>query len=162
MGASKLEKQKQKLIELGVMEPEDTLVDFLQASYVERLVGKLGKWKQGWAYFTESRVIVITGMLEDNIVSPYKTIRELGECSQSLMPIGITITHEDPETGNQITDRISLMKRDKWLNFMAEKPVWKRRNSAANFSQQRIQSKIQKPCRVSGFFMLKVIAERLE
>ena len=32
MGASKLEKQKQKLIELGVMEPEDTLVDFLQAS----------------------------------------------------------------------------------------------------------------------------------
>ena len=81
MGASKLEKQKQKLIELGVMEPEDTLVDFLQASYVERLVGKLGKWKQGWAYFTESRVIVITGMLEDNIVIPYKTIRELGECS---------------------------------------------------------------------------------
>ena len=121
MGASKLEKQKQKLIELGVMEQEDTLVDFLQASYVERLVGKLGKWKQGWAYFTESRVIVITGMLEDNIVIPYKTIRELGKCSQSLMPIGITITHEDPETGNQITDRISLMKRNKWLNLMAEK-----------------------------------------
>ena len=37
------------------------------------------------------------------------------------MPIGITITHEDPETGNMTTDRISLMKRDKWLNFMAEK-----------------------------------------
>lgn len=30
MGLSKMEKQKQKLIELGVMEPEDTLVDFLQ------------------------------------------------------------------------------------------------------------------------------------
>ena len=43
------EKQKQKLIELGVMEPEDTRwwISF-QASYVERLVGKLGKWKQGW------------------------------------------------------------------------------------------------------------------
>ena len=54
MGASKLEKQKQKLIELGVMEPEDTLVDFLQASYVERLVGKLGKWKQGWAYLRKA------------------------------------------------------------------------------------------------------------
>ena len=56
MGLSKMEKQKQKLIELGVMEPEDTLVDFLQASYVERLIGKMGKWKQGWAYFTENRV----------------------------------------------------------------------------------------------------------
>ena len=35
----------------------------------------------GLGVFTESRVIVITGMLEDNIVIPYKTIRELGECS---------------------------------------------------------------------------------
>ena len=41
MSTAKLEKQKAKLVELGAMEPEDTLVDFLQASYVERLVGKM-------------------------------------------------------------------------------------------------------------------------
>ena len=121
MGLSKMEKQKQKLIELGVMEPEDTLVDFLQASYVERLVGKMGRWKQGWAYFTEERLIVTTGLLEENLIIPYKTIRELGKCSQSLMPIGIAITHEDAKTRETVTDKVSMMKRDRWMKFMADK-----------------------------------------
>ena len=38
MKESKIEKQQRKLLELGVMEKEDTLIDFFQASYVERLI----------------------------------------------------------------------------------------------------------------------------
>ena len=120
MNEAKLEKQKQNLVELGVMDPSDTLVDYLQASYVERLVGKMGPWKQGWAYFTEERLIVLTGLLADNIVVPYRNIRELGKCSQLLVPIGITITYEEMETGKLVTDKISMMKRDKWIDFMAQ------------------------------------------
>ena len=82
MSASKLEKQQAKLVELGAMEQGDTLIDFLQASYVERLVGKMGRWKQGWAYFTEERLIVTTGLLEENLIIPYKTIRDLGKWTQ--------------------------------------------------------------------------------
>ena len=52
MNEARLEKQKAKLVELGVMQQEDTLIDFLQANYVEQLIGKFGQWKQGWAYFT--------------------------------------------------------------------------------------------------------------
>lgn len=121
MSNAKLEKQKKNLVEAGVMNEADILVDFLQASYVDRQLGKIGKWKQGWAYFTEERLIVLTGLLDDNIVIPYKNIKELGKCSQSLMPIGITITYEDMKTGNIVTDKVSMMKRDKWINFMAEK-----------------------------------------
>lgn len=121
MGDAKLEKQKKKLVEAGLMAPEDTLVGFLQASYVERLVGKLGKWKQGWAYFTEERLIVITGLLTGDMVIPYKSIRGLEKCSQSLLPIGIAITHEDGEAGELVTDKISMMKRDKWLELLSEK-----------------------------------------
>lgn len=121
MSNAKLEKQKKNLVEAGVMNEADTLIDFLQASYVERLVGKVGKWKQGWAYFTEERLIVLTGLLDDNIVIPYKNIKELGKCSQGLMPMGIVITYEDAKTGKILTDKISMMKREKWLNFMAEK-----------------------------------------
>ena len=102
MNEAKLEKQKQNLVELGVMDPSDTLVDYLQASYVERL-------------------IVLTGLLADNIVVPYRNIRELGKCSQLLVPIGITITYEEMETGKLVTDKISMMKRDKWIDFMAQK-----------------------------------------
>lgn len=47
MNDAKLEKQKAKLVEAKLMDEQDTLIDFLQASYVERLIGKMGKWKQG-------------------------------------------------------------------------------------------------------------------
>ena len=33
MNEAKLEKQKKKLVELGVMQQEDVLIDFLQASH---------------------------------------------------------------------------------------------------------------------------------
>ena len=120
MGNSKLEKQQKKLVDAGIMEPTDSLVDFLQASYVERLPGKMGKWKQGWAYFTEEKLIVTTGFI-GSLIIPYKAIRELAKCSLGLFPIGIAITHEDKESGQTVTGRISMMKRDKWLDFLAQK-----------------------------------------
>lgn len=120
MGNSKLEKQQKKLVDAGIMESSDTLVDFLQASYVERLPGKMGKWKQGWAYFTEQKLIITTGFV-GSISIPYPSIRELAKCSQGFFPIGIAITHEEGENGQLITDRISMMKRDKWLEFLAQK-----------------------------------------
>lgn len=43
MNDVKKEKQKQNLVEAGLMEQDDTLVDYLQASYVQK-VGKLGQW----------------------------------------------------------------------------------------------------------------------
>lgn len=121
MRESKIAKQQDKLLELGVMEKGDTLIDFFQASYVERLIGKFGSWKQGWAYFTGRRLIVFTGLLEDNLIIPYDRIRGLGRCSQSLLPIGIEITYEHPESKKMVSDRISMMKRDKWLKFLSEK-----------------------------------------
>ncbi len=121
MSTAKIEKQKKKLVELGVIDPEDTLVDFVQASYMERLIGNTGKWKQGWVYFTEERLVVFTGVLEENIIIPYKNISRLEKCSQGLFPIGISITHRKIKNGKAVTDKISMMKRDKWLDFIAER-----------------------------------------
>lgn len=121
MDSAKLAKQKKNLVEAGIMKPEETLIEYLQANYVQRLVGKMGAWKQGWAYFTDERLIEITGLLNDNIIIPYKNIRGLGKCSQGLFPMGITITHEDAESGKVITDKLSMMKREKWLEFLSEK-----------------------------------------
>ena len=36
----------------------------------------------------------------------------LGKCTQSLLPIGIEITYEHPETGKMVSDKVSMMKRD--------------------------------------------------
>lgn len=118
---ARLEKQKQNLIKLQLMEDTDQLIDFFQANYVERLVGKFGKWEQGWAYFTEERLIVITGILEENIVIPYQNIRALEKSSQGAAQMAITITYEDRNSGETVSDRVSMMKRDYWMAFMAEK-----------------------------------------
>lgn len=118
---AKLEKQKKNLVKLGLMEETDHLVDFFQASYVEHLVGKFGQWQQGWAYFTEERLIVITGLLEENMVIPYQNIRNLEKGAQGAVRIAITITYENPDSGEIVSDKVSMMKRDQWMAFMAER-----------------------------------------
>ena len=77
MNDKKREKQEQNLITAGLMEQGDTLVDFFQASYVDKILPGIGKWKQGWAYFTEQRFICTTGFLSDNIVVPYQNIQKI-------------------------------------------------------------------------------------
>ena len=121
MGNARLEKQKENLVKAGLMAPEDNLIDFLQASCMERLVGKLGQWKQGWAYFTEEKLIVTVGLAGGVITIPYKSIRGLEKCSQGLFPMGIAITHEDAESSQTVTDKISVTKRNKWLELLADK-----------------------------------------
>lgn len=120
MKETKLEKQKKNLVKIGVMEESDTLIDFFQAGYMERLIGRWGRWEKGWAYFTEERLIVITGLLEENIVIPYQNIRALEKCSQGIAPIGVAITYENME-GKTVTDKLSLMNREQWMSFMAER-----------------------------------------
>lgn len=120
MKETKLEKQKKNLVKGGLMDESDTLVDFLQASYLERLIGKWGQWKKGWAYFTEERLIVTTGLLEENLVIPYRNIQSMEKCSQGIIPIGIAITYENLK-GEVVTDKISMMKREHWISFMAER-----------------------------------------
>ena len=63
----------------------------------------------------------MTGVLNENIIIPYNNIRELGKCSQTLIPIGMKITYEDTKTGKIVTDKISMMKRNHWLDFIAKK-----------------------------------------
>lgn len=121
MKETKLEKQKENLVKIGAMEESDTLIDFFQAGYIERLIGKWGQWQKGWVYFTEERLIVITGLMEENIIIPYQNIQKLEKCSQGLMPIGIAITYENRENGEIVTDKISIMKRERWMEFMSER-----------------------------------------
>jgi len=121
MNEKQKEKQKQNLVKIGLMEENDTLVDFLQANYRQRLLGKWGQWKPGWIYFTEERLIYPTGLLDDNIVIPYTSIVKIEKCSQGFIPMGIVVTYTKPETGEQAEERFSIAKRDKWIEFLSEK-----------------------------------------
>lgn len=121
MSEKRKEKLKKNLVKTGLMAQEDTLLEYLQANYVERLVGRMGQWKQGWVYFTQERFICPTGILDEDIVIPYKDIIRIDKCSQGIFPIGITITYKNPDTGELMSDSFSMMKREKWIRFLAEK-----------------------------------------
>lgn len=121
MNDRKKEKQKNNLVKMGLMEEEDTLLDFLQANYRQRVFGNVGQWKQGWIYFTEKKIIYPTGIFDENVVIPYDSIRKIEKCSQGIIPMGIAITYEDAETGSLVEDRFTISKRDKWIAFLTEK-----------------------------------------
>lgn len=121
MNEKKKQKLKNNLVKAGLMEQEDTIIECLQANYMQRVIGNMGQWKQGWIYFTEKQVIYPTGILDNDITISYKSIRKIEKCSQGIFPMGIALTYEEPETGNQITDKFSMTKRGKWMDFLADK-----------------------------------------
>ena len=121
MVEAQLEQQKKKLVKVGIMAEEEILIDSTQANYVAQVLGKYGPWKLGWAYFTEERLIIVTGFFSENIFIPYVKIRELEKCSQGLLPTGIVINHENVQTGELESLKLSLIKRDKWMELMREK-----------------------------------------
>lgn len=121
MNDKKKEKLKSNLVQLGLMEQDDTIIECLQANYRQKLLGNYGKWKQGWIYFTERKIVYPTGILDDNIVIPYDSIRCIEKCSQGFIPMGIAVTYDNPEKGSQVEERFSISKRDKWIAFLSEK-----------------------------------------
>lgn len=120
MNDKKKEKLKKNLVQADLMNQEDIIVDCIQANYVDKLIGNIGKWKQGWVYFTQERLICPTGILEENIIIPYRNICKIEKCSQGFFPMGIKITYKSIKNQEEKVDKISVYKRKKWMSFMAE------------------------------------------
>lgn len=121
MNDKKKEKLKANLVKAGLMEQTDTIIDCQQVNYVDRLVGRIGQWQQGWVYFTQEQLICPTGFLNEDIVIPYKNIREIGKFSHVFLPMGMAVTYKDSKTGRMVTEKFIISKRGKWMNFLAEK-----------------------------------------
>lgn len=119
MTEAKKEKQKKKLVELGLMDEKETLIDFLQATHAAKRIP--GSWAQGWIYFSDEKIIYPTGALSDNIVIPYSSIQSISKCNQGLFPMGIAITYLDPASGRTEKEKFAMTKRKKWIDFISEK-----------------------------------------
>lgn len=121
MNEPKKQKTKKKLIEGGYMTEEDNIVDGFQITYHEKLVGNMGKWQQGWwLYFTEEKMIALRVIA--NIVIPYKNIRAVSKCRYIFfLPIAIAVTYENPENGEEVTEKFYMMGGKKWMQFIADK-----------------------------------------
>ena len=121
MNDKKKEQLKGNLVEMGLMEQKEALLECVQANYRKRELGVFWKWKQGWIYFTEKQMIYPLGLLEEAIVIPYSSIRRIEKFSASLIPMGMAITYDAPKTGDETEAKFTISKRDKWIAFLSEK-----------------------------------------
>ena len=121
MNDKKKEKYRKQFTEAGLMAPEDVIVDYIQGNHFDTLVGRMGVWKQGWICFTQERIIYPTGILDEDIIIPYRSIRGLRKCSQGLFPMGIEVAYDNAKTGKQENERFSVSKRAGWLDFLSSK-----------------------------------------
>lgn len=122
MNKQKLEKQRQNLVDRGVLSPDETLYGSTSINYTEKLVGRIETWQQGGvAIFTNQQLILSKGFSCEYIHIPYNCIKKLGKCNQGFFPIGMVISYENRENGEIVTEKISLGKRKKWLQIITEK-----------------------------------------
>lgn len=121
MNDRKKEKLKKNLVKMELMDENDRILECILVNYWNKLMGKMGQWKRSWIYFTEKAIICPTGILDENIIIPYNSVRELGKCLQGLFPMGFVVTYEHPITKRQEKQQFSISKREKWLEFISQK-----------------------------------------
>lgn len=128
MNDSTKKSEQEKLLQAGIITAEDTLLDGVRINYIDGPLGLL--IQQGWwAYFTNEKLLLFMGsglgwggFSKKCIAIPYKNIREIGKCCCRLLPLGVSINYESPETGGCSTERIYFGPGGaKWKNLMAQK-----------------------------------------
>lgn len=120
MKAEKLEKRRNILVESGVINPAEELVEALYAKHLDR-ANILINWIDGWVYLTGERLIFVSGLTVRRTIIPYKNILRLGKFSMNFLPTGVSIIYENPETGEVVKEKFIIQKRKKSLSFLAEK-----------------------------------------
>lgn len=128
MNDSTKKSEQEKLLQAGLITAEDTLLDGVRAY---RIIAPLGVLcQQGWwAYFTNEKVVLfmgsglgLGGFSKKGIAIPYKNIKKIGKCAYMLLPMGVAIDYQDPQTGAISTEKIYFGPGGgKWKSFMAEK-----------------------------------------
>lgn len=115
-------KQRRNFVDRDLLSTDEKSYGSITINYTEKLVGRIETWKRGGvAIFTDRQVILTKGFSCEYIHIPYICIKELGKCNQGFFPIGMVITYENRESGEIVTEKISLGKRKKWLQVISEK-----------------------------------------
>lgn len=122
MNEKKNQKQKKNLITMGLIDERDNVVDFFNVTYAQRTISnRLRTWEKGWIYFTEEKIICLTGLLNDNIIIPYHRIQTMETFSYLLMPLGLDIKHISADGQQVLFDSFLIWKRRQWVDFLEKK-----------------------------------------
>lgn len=77
--------------------------------------------KRGNYFFTKDAVIFVSGYGVNNVVMPYKNMKEMKKCFVGpFIPTGIKLSVVD-EKGKIKKHKLSVMKRGNWMEYIAKR-----------------------------------------
>lgn len=115
MSEAKKQEMENNLREAGYMGAEDHVEEYVQGD-----LWSLGSQTRGWFYFTKERMIFCGGLFgTSNFSISYGDIKEIKKCTVGLfIPTGVLVSAVDAESGKMKKYKCSVMKRNKWIEFL--------------------------------------------
>lgn len=116
MSENKLKEIEEGLKKLNLMDESDIIEKDVAGDY-----WRINKQIRGHYYFTNERVVFMSGWGLESFSFKYADIKEIKKSNISLfMPFGVTVTVDD-NSGKMKKYKLSLMKRDQWIELLTNK-----------------------------------------
>lgn len=106
----------QKLREINLLGPQEIIEEHTQGDYWFYTSQARGNF-----FFTQEKIIFVSGWGFDQIAIPYQNIRSMKKCTVGLFfPTGIKITAIN-EKGKSQVYKISVLNRKYWIEYLTAK-----------------------------------------
>lgn len=121
MKQEELKEIENSLKEADLIDNDDSLIITEKGDYWERFLF-INLQTRGYYYFTKKAIVFIGGLSTTKWSIKYKNIKSIKKCNVALfIPTSIKITAYDEKKNKDVTHKLSLLKRDKWIKFIEEK-----------------------------------------
>lgn len=117
----KVDEIEKNLKEGKLIDEDDSIIEVEKGDYWEKFLF-FNMQTRGYYYFTKKSIIFIGGALGNTqFVVNYKNIKEIKKCNVAFfIPTAIKLTVYDEKKNKNKKYKLSLLKRDKWINFIEE------------------------------------------
>lgn len=117
----KVDEIEKNLKEGKLIDEDDSIIEVEKGDYWEKFIF-FNMQTRGYYYFTKKSIIFIGGSLGNTqFVVNYKNIKEIKKCNVAFfIPTAIKLTVYDEKKNKNKKYKLSLLKRDKWINFIEE------------------------------------------
>lgn len=121
LSKEKIEEIENNLKEGKLIDEDDSVLVVEKGDYWEKFLF-IRMQTRGFYYFTKKSIVFIGGALgSTQFVVNYKNIKEIKKCNVALfIPTAIKITVFNEKKNKNKKYKLSLLKRDKWINFIEE------------------------------------------
>ena len=122
LSKEKIEEIEKNLKEGKLIDDDDSVEIVEKGDYWEKFIF-FNMQTRGFYYFTKKAIVFIGGALGNTqFVVKYENIKEIKKSNVSLfIPTAITITAFNKKKNKNKKYKLSLLKRDRWIEFIKQK-----------------------------------------